>query len=35
VQDNPIEYEGDGNPVVLTPVSDKVLEVKNTANLTQ
>ena len=35
VQGNPIEYEGDGNPVVLTPVPDKVLEVKNTANLTQ
>ena len=35
VQGNPIEYEGDGNPVIVTPVADKVEEVKNTSNLTQ
>lgn len=35
VQGNPIEYEGDGKPIVVTPVADKIEEVKNTPNLTQ
>lgn len=35
VQGNPVEYEGDGKPIAVTPVADKVTEVQNTANLTQ
>ena len=35
LQGNPIEYDGDGNPIIITPVADKIEEVKNTSNLTQ